>query len=138
MYNFHLPITIDTSREYLLQGLSHLPSHEELAHIEAFVKSPNTDEAYAIVRKPAMSNDSNQVTYYCLETSGEFEDDDHGTSEILRFNKAIRTVADSLGRCGEEFFLVAIGKSVRCFYDNTWHPLVLKVLSNQHHNLKLL
>lgn len=83
-------------------------------------------------------DDNDEITYYSFETCSDYEDGDHVTSEVLRFNKALRAISDSIGRCGEEFFVCALGKSVRCFYDKKWHPLVLKVLSNAHHKLSFI
>lgn len=138
MYNFHLPIVIDTFREYVLQEFSiNSFSNEEFSQIEAFIKSQN-GESFAMLPKPAMHDDSNQITYYCFETSGDYEDGDHATSEVLRFTKAMRAITDSIGRCGEEFFIVALGKCIRCFYDKKWHPLILKVLSNNHHKITVI
>ena len=135
MYNFHLPVSIDTSKEYILQGFS-LPINE-FSEIEAFVKS-SSGESFAILQKPAMLDDSNQITYYCLESSADYVDEDHTTSELLRFNKATRTLTDALGRCGEEFFTIALGKCIRIFYDKKWHALILKVLKNNQHHVTLI
>lgn len=91
-----------------------------------------SNEHQFILNEEEPPNNEQANSFYRLTVTNDFIDNDYETSEIIRFNKALRTITDLVGHCGTVFYIIAVGDKVVCYYQSDAHQLLLKILSNYH------